>query len=482
MRWRRPTITVWLALVVLFVTTGVAGAHQVADSRFAAPIPLGLLFGGAGVTVAATAAWLGVTAETASTARTWRSRVRILGRLAAGVRLSVRTLFFLGFLVAVGHGLLGPQIEAENFATVFAWAVWIKGVGLLSILLGSPWRVLSPWRALYDGLVRLEGREIAAVGAYPSWLGHWPALVGFVVGIGIIENLTVLPRSPAATAVIVAGYAAVMVLGGVAFGEAWFRHADALSVLYRLFGRVAPIRFVEAASGEESVSRSGSDPGSEPQSAYTLALRSPWAGCTQRVADLVLVAFVVAAVYTVSFDGFASTSTYQTVLFEFRDALGTGTTTSVLVYALGLYVFVATFVAVSGGMAFVADEGWAWRDTAIAFAPTVLPIAAAYEVAHNHPFVIENAWRLAAIGWSIAVAPVEPAEPLAWLSLGAFWGSQVLLIVAGHVIAVVAAHHVALDRYGTLGRARRAHLPLVILMVGYTVLSLWIISRPVVAG
>ena len=96
--------------------------------------------------------------------------------------------------------------------------------------------------------------------------------------------------------------------------------------------------------------------------------------------------------------------------------------------------------------------------------------------------MIENAWRLAAIGWSIAVAPVEPAEPLAWLSLGAFWGSQVLLIVAGHVIAVVAAHHVALDRYGTLGRARRAHLPLVILMVGYTVLSLWIISCPVVAG
>ena len=463
MRWRRPTITVWLALAVLLVTTGIAGAHQVADSRFAAPIPLAFLFGGAGVTVAATALWLGVTAETASTARAWRSRSRIPGGLAAGCRYGARAVFFAGFLVAVLHGLFGPQVDAENFATVFTWAVWLKGIGLVSVLVGSPWRVLSPWRTLYDGLARLEGHEIAAVGAYPSWLGHWPAFVGFVVGIGAVENLTVLPRSPAATAVIVAGYAATMVLGGVAFGHEWFRHADALSVLYRLFGRVAPVGFA------------GTDAG------YRLALRPPWAGCTQRVRDVGLVAFVVATVYTVSFDGFTSTAAYQTVLFDFRDALASGPTTSVLVYAIGLCGFVAAFVAVSAVMASVAAERSAWRETALAFAPTVLPIAAAYEVADNYPFVIENVGRLAAIGWSITLSPIEPIEPLGWLTLQAFWGSQVLLIVVGHVIAVVAAHHVAIGRYDTLTRARRTHLPLVLMMVGYTVLSLWIISRPVVA-
>ena len=90
-------------------------------------------------------------------------------------------------------------------------------------------------------------------------------------------------------------------------------------------------------------------------------------------------------------------------------------------------------------MTLVASGNGSWRNIALAFAPTVLPIAAAYEVAHNYPFVIENAWRLAAIAWSIAVAPIEPAEPLAWLALEAFWGSQVLLVVAGHVVAVVVA-------------------------------------------
>ena len=61
-------------------------------------------------------------------------------------------------------------------------------------------------------------------------------------------------------------------------------------------------------------------------------------------------------------------------------------------------------------------------------------------------------------------------------------GEQELLIVVGHVIAVVAAHRVALVRSETASQARRMHSPLVVLMVGYTVLSLWIISRPIATG
>jgi ABC-type amino acid transport system permease subunit len=119
----------------------------------------------------------------------------------------------------------------------------------------------------------------------------------------------------------------------------------------------------------------------------------------------------------------------------------------------------------------------------VGFAPTVLPIAAAYELAHNYPFVLRNLGtllaQLATIATSASVAPIAPLE---WLTVGLFWGSQVLLIVLGHVIAVVAAHRVALARTETAGQARRMHAPLVVLMVGYTVLSLWIVSRPIATG
>ncbi|EMA42346.1 hypothetical protein C448_10956 [Halococcus morrhuae DSM 1307] len=458
MNERRGLFTFLLGLTTF---VGVASAHQVQSSRFTAPIPLSLLFGGAAVTVAATAAWLAITGERSEKGRTWPAFV-LPKHVATIVRYGARAVFFAGFLVTIVRGFTGPQIAAENVATVFVWAVWFKGIGLLSILVGSPWRVLSPWRMLYDGLTRIEGDEIAALGSYPSWLGSWPALLGFVVGIGILENLTIVPRSPAATAAVIAGYAAVMVLGAVAFGREWFRRADALEVLYRLFGRVAPVGFVTTDDG------------------YRVVFRPPWTGCTYPVERFGLVAFVVATVYTVSFDGFTNTPEFQGLLFGLRNLLSTGPGTSVFIYVLGLTGFVAAFVGVSVVMEAVSESG-GWRGTAVAFAPTVVPIAAAYEVAHNYPFVVERLGRLVAVAWSLVVAPIEPLDLLGWLSVPVFWGSQVLLIVAGHVIAVVAAHAVAVARYETLSRARRAHLPLVVLMVGYTVLSLWIISRPVVS-
>ncbi|RJT03157.1 hypothetical protein [Halococcus sp. IIIV-5B] len=458
----RPRRAAAVLLSLLVAAVGTASAHQIQSSRFAAPIPLGFLFGGAGVTVAITALWVGRTGD-ATGGRTWRTPLAIPHRVATTLRYGAKAVFFAGFLVTIGHGLVGPQVEAENFSTVFVWSVWIAGLGLFSVLFGSPWRVLSPWRAVYDALVRLEGRAIRLVDTYPSWLASWPAFVVFVVGIGIFENLTVIPRSPASTAVVVAGYAAAMILGGVVFGEEWFERADGLEVLYRLFGRVSPVTFVEARGG------------------YRLRLRPPWTGCTDAVADLSLVAFVVGTVYTVSFDGFTSTPEYQNLLFGLRDLLDSGPTTSVLIYVVGLGGFLVAFVAVSTAMARLSTANPPWRETALAFAPTVLPIAAAYEVAHYYPLVAERLGVLAALAWSVTIAPADPVTVLGWLSLPAFWGSQVLLIVVGHVIAVVAAHAVAVERSTNLAVARRTHLPLVVLMVGYTVLSLWIVSRPVVS-
>lgn len=60
------------------------------------------------------------------------------------------------------------------------------------------------------------------------------------------------------------------------------------------------------------------------------------------------------------------------------------------------------------------------------------------------------------------------------------WYSQVALIVAGHVIAVYLAHAVALRLHGDSKLARRSQYPILVLMILYTVSSLWIISQPIV--
>ncbi|MFB6170383.1 MAG: hypothetical protein ABEJ06_04465 [Haloarculaceae archaeon] len=459
--WARRAV---LTALALGLASGTASAHDVAASRFSAPLPLSLLFAGAGATVALTALWLAVTGR-AEPAGRGRRILSVPAAVARPAGYGLRVLFLAGVVAAFVFGVVGRQVAAENFATVFTWPVWFRGVALLALLVGTPWRVLSPWRTVYRGLSYLEGRRLAVLGSYPAALAEWPAVVGFALLIGVVENLTGVPRSPRTTTVTLAVYALAMVGGATLFGGAWLRRADPLGVFYRLFGRVAPVSLARTDDG-----------------GYEVSVRPPWLGCLHPVESTALVVFVVATVYTVSFDGFTNTRAYQTVLFGLRDALHTGTPTSVLVYVLGFAGFVVTFLA--GGWLVErlgAGSGREWRAATRAFAPTVLPIAAAYEVAHNYPYVLRNLGQLLAISVKWAAPGVSPVTFLGWLSLPVFWGSQVVLIVLGHVVAVVAAHYVAAGRYESPAAARRGHLPLVVLMVGYTVLSLWIISQPVVS-
>ena len=55
-----------------------------------------------------------------------------------------------------------------------------------------------------------------------------------------------------------------------------------------------------------------------------------------------------------------------------------------------------------------------------------------------------------------------------------------LLIVFGHVVAVFAAHRLAL-RSSTRARALVMQLPLVGLMVAYTVAGLWVLAQQIKA-
>lgn len=455
-----------LVLAVFAVGPGVVSAHDVAGSRFDAPLPLWMLFAGAGATVAVTALWLAITERIAAATAHKRAVLSVPTSVVRPIRYGIGGVFLAAVITALVLGLVGRQVAAENFATVFTWPVWFRGVALVAILLGNPWRTLSPWRTVYRGLAWLEGRTFAVLGDYPSALDEWPAVIGFVTLVGIIENLTVIPRSPRLTTVILAAYALAMIGGAILYGRTWLRRADPLGVFYRLFGRVAAI----------DISQTDDD-------GYRVTLRSPWHGCLDPVRSVPLVVFVVTTVYTVSFDGFTNTRLFQTILFGMRDALGTGPGTSMLLYAVGLAGFVVTFgVGCWVVERLGAGTGRGWITAARWFAPTVLPIAAAYEVAHNYPYVIRNLGQLVVISIRWISPGVESVSLLGWLSLPAFWGSQVVLIVLGHVIAVVAAHYVAVRRFDSPSAVRRGHLPLVVLMVGYTVLSLWIISQPVVAG
>ena len=59
------------------------------------------------------------------------------------------------------------------------------------------------------------------------------------------------------------------------------------------------------------------------------------------------------------------------------------------------------------------------------------------------------------------------------------WHSQVVVIVAAHVAGVIIAHALTLRLTGR-APAVASQLPMLLLMIGYTMLGLWLLSTPAV--
>ena len=60
------------------------------------------------------------------------------------------------------------------------------------------------------------------------------------------------------------------------------------------------------------------------------------------------------------------------------------------------------------------------------------------------------------------------------------WITSVVAIVAGHIVAVYLAHAMALRSFHDNRATLLSQIPMLILMVGYTMISLWILAQPIV--
>ena len=65
-----------------------------------------------------------------------------------------------------------------------------------------------------------------------------------------------------------------------------------------------------------------------------------------------------------------------------------------------------------------------------------------------------------------------------FFSANTIWYAVVLMIVLGHMLAVYLAHLVTLSLTNSKAVAVKAGAPILVLMVFYTVISLWVIAQP----
>ncbi len=127
----------------------------------------------------------------------------------------------------------------------------------------------------------------------------------------------------------------------------------------------------------------------------------------------------------------------------------------------------------------------------------LLPVALGYLIAHYLSFLLLDGQRLIVAisdpfqqAWDLfGTAFFEPS--LSWMPTSALWSLQVGAVVIGHIVGAWAGHAVARKDAATTsgsgtaasgrGGARvRAQLPLAILMVGLTTLTLWSLGQNLV--
>ncbi|AUV80760.1 hypothetical protein C2R22_03065 [Salinigranum rubrum] len=431
----------------------------------------------------------------------------------------VRALGVLGLLAVLVVGVVGPRDPLLNLAVLTVWVGWWAGYTMSTYLLADSWPLVNPWLTLSSLVERVRGRVgTDRARTLPEALGVWPSVAG-LLGLVWLEVVSPVGERPSTLVAVVAGYTLVTLAGAAVYGRVWFDRVDPVARVFRLYGLVAPIRRgdpiiepPEAARGRPQTAhdggvalpderdgeraegdREGTEPGETEGTAAvrrstTTAEERTGAAATLTLPGTALVrypramgrddvAFVVALLWATTYDGLVSTPAWNGVVRALAlvvPPLLTHLVTAVVGFGLFLLVYHASTRFVGE----TAETYVTTRFVAGWFAPALVPIAAGYHVAHFLGYFLSLAPALG----TLALSPLSAPTSVPLLSLPAWFGSlQLGFVVAGHLLAVWVAHARAFELFPGRLQPIRSQYPFVVVMIVYTMTSLWIVAQPFAA-
>lgn len=375
------------------------------------------------------------------------------------------------FALTVYAGLAGTDSPLDNLAPTMVYVVVWVGVPFASLIFGDVFRPFNPWRALARGLGAVAGRLSRGGGAaeplpYPERLGYWPAAAG-VVAFGICELCWAAANEPTPLALLMLVYFAIQLVGMSLYGvEPWTRRADGLGVYFGLFARLAPL-----------VCRDG-----------VLYGRAPLVAATRLPEVAGVAALLVSAIGVTAFDGAREGPLFNDLVPTVQDAfirVGFARPLALeLAFVLGLavtLVVVGTIYALAIA-AMSAPPGGGRARLGRRFAHTLVPIAAAYVVAHYFSLIVyqgQDVLRLLSdpLGEGADLLGTSDRRiDYTVLTASVIWYVQVGALVVGHVSALVLGHDRALAVYGSARAAVGSQVGMLVLMVCFTCLGLYLLS------
>ncbi|MEV7174488.1 hypothetical protein AB0O18_32915 [Streptomyces sp. NPDC093224] len=353
---------------------------------------------------------------------------------APAVRTALRALGLTAALFVLLHLLLGPDDPARNPAPGAVYVLLWVGLVPASLLLGPVWRLLNPLRTLH----RLAARALRRRTPYhplPARLGQWPAAAG-LFAFTWLELVSPDPASTTTLLIALTSYAVVQLLLAARFGERWFDDGDAFEAYSTLLARLSPL-------GRRDDGR--------------LVLRNPFHGLDATPERPGLVATVCVLLGSTAYDGFSDNPAWIDTL----QTSPLGRTPTATLGLLASVALVATLYCLCAAATRLVSGPHPRPLTA--FAHSLVPIALGYLIAHYFSLLVVEGPRTVsmALGTDNAAAPDPPLGP------GGLAALQVIAVVVGHVLGVVAAHDRSVRLFPP-ARAVAGQLPLLALMITYT--------------
>jgi hypothetical protein len=288
----------------------------------------------------------------------------------------------------------------------------------------------------------------------PRWVGYWPA----ALGLGLFTWLElVYPRNqehPVHPLIVFFGcYAVAHVVAGVIYGPKWFARGDAFEVYSSLVAGLSPF------------GRRRSD--------RRLVVRNPLDGLLGIPIDNGLVAVVTVLFGSTLFDALSGTSWWENH-GPIQHHLGPVVVSTLA--EIGVILLVAASFIVATRL--TAPRGEEPREMPRVFAHTLVPILIGYAIAHYFSLAVFDGQ----LGLILLSDPLQTGANLLGLTgravdvfihPGSIAAVEITAIVTGHILGVVSAHDKAVS---ILPRDRilRGQLPLLGLMVCYTVLGIYL--------
>ncbi len=490
-------------------------AHGIGD-RYDLPLPLPFFAAGGAAAVAVSFLIVGLLLRGESRAigypRFNLFRFGWVEFLLSGPSLwPVKAASVLLLLLVIATATVGTTRAVANFSPTFIWVIWWVGMGFFAALFGNLWALVNPWKIIFsvaESVYQLfrPGEALQLGVGYPRQWGIWPAVILFFA-FAWFENAFAESSNPRDLAWVVIAYSAVTWAGMLTFGkQKWLRHGEVFSVVFGLFARfsVTEVRVTDAAECRACTVGDCRNEDGDCVDCYEcfeyaerpeFNLRPPGVGLGNLTAlPPGMIAMVMLLLASVTFDGFSATPEWLTVqgffitafpelTSRFFNGLTIANTLGLVGFSLG---FAALYAGVCGLM-FRVCVGRPPETEALvgAYVFSLIPIALAYHYAHFLSYLLIQGQLIIGLvsdpfgagldlfstsGYAINIRIVNARF---------IWIFSVAAIVLGHMAAVYLAHIRAMRLYPGPALVFRSQLPMLGLMVVYTVVSLWIVSRPI---